>query len=42
MKTQIIFFILAIITSFSANSATISISKQNSNDPLDVCNNSTL
>jgi hypothetical protein len=42
MKTQIIFFILALITSFSANSAIITISKKNSNDPSEVCNNSIL
>jgi hypothetical protein len=41
MKTQIIFTIFAIITSFSSNSATITISKKNSSDPSEVCNNST-
>jgi hypothetical protein len=40
MKTQIIFSILAVLVYLSANSATISISKKNSNDPTDVCNNS--
>lgn len=40
MKTQIIFSILAVFVYLSANSATISISKKNSNDPTDVCNNS--
>lgn len=40
MKTQIIITILAVFVYMSANSATISISKKNSNDPSDVCNNS--
>ena len=40
MKTQIIITILAVFVYLSANSATISISKKNSDDPSDVCNNS--
>ena len=41
MKTQIIFTILALIAYINANSATISISKKDSKDPTNVCNNST-
>ncbi len=39
--TRIIFTIMAIIASFSAYSADITISKYDSEDPSDVCNNST-
>ncbi len=41
MKTQIIITFLTVFVYLSANSATITISKKNSNDPTDVCNNST-
>lgn len=41
MKTQLIFILLFTITFFNANSQSISISKKNSGDPTDVCNNST-
>jgi len=40
MKTQIIFSILAVFAYLNSNSATITISKKNSNDPTNVCNNS--
>jgi hypothetical protein len=43
MKTRkIIFTVLAIIAGLSANSQTIEISKKNSSDPSNVCNESTL
>ncbi|MBW6533667.1 MAG: T9SS type A sorting domain-containing protein [Mariniphaga sp.] len=41
MKTQIIITIFAVIAYLSANSVTVTISKKNSTDPSEVCNNST-
>lgn len=41
MKPQITFTILLIIAFVSANSQSISISKKDSEDPSNVCNNST-
>lgn len=40
MKTQIIFTVFAVFAWINANSATISISKKNQDDPSNVCNNS--